>query len=74
VAWSWSAFWAAITLVFVVERVSTVWSRGPRARLVAVGLFPEIVYDTFIQAVFVKAVVDFALRRGTDWNYVPREA
>lgn len=74
VAWSWSAFWAAITLVFVVERVSTVWSRGPRARLVAVGLFPEIVYDTFIQTVFIKAVVDFALRRGTDWNYVPREA
>jgi cellulose synthase/poly-beta-1,6-N-acetylglucosamine synthase-like glycosyltransferase len=73
-AYAWSPFWAAITLVFVVERVSTVWQRGPRARLLAALLVPEIVYDTFLQLVFVKTLGDFALRRGTDWNYVPREA
>ena len=63
-----------ITDVFVLERVSTVWERGWRARLVAAALFPEIAYDTFIQVVFAKSLIDFLLRRDADWNYVPRGA
>lgn len=70
---AWSAFWLAITGIFVAERVSSVWRRGRAARITAALLVPEIVYDTFIQAVFVKSVLDFLLRRDADWNYVPRE-
>ena len=72
--WVVSVFWLAITGVFVLERVSTVWERGWRARLVAAALFPEIAYDTFIQVVFAKSLIDFLLRRDADWNYVPRGA
>jgi cellulose synthase/poly-beta-1,6-N-acetylglucosamine synthase-like glycosyltransferase len=72
--WALSWFWLVISAVFVVERTTTVWGRGPRARGVAALLVPEIVYDTFIQAVFVKSAFDFLLRRGSDWNYVLRES
>lgn len=73
-AWGWSLFWLVVTGVFMVERVVTVWGRGWRARVVAALLIPEIAYDAFIQAVFAKALFDFARRSTTDWNHVPREA
>jgi poly-beta-1,6-N-acetyl-D-glucosamine synthase len=73
-AWSWSFFWLLITGIFIVERVMTVWGRGRSARVVAALLIPELAYDAFIQAVFVKALFDFARRSTADWNHVPREA
>ncbi len=72
--WELSWFWLVISAVFVVERTATIWGRGPGARGLAALLIPEIVYDTFIQAVFVKSAADFLLHRGSDWNYVPRES
>lgn len=73
-SWGMSFFWVFITGIFVTERVATVWGRGWRARIVAALLIPEIVYDTFIQAVFAKALFDFLRQRDADWNYVPRES
>lgn len=69
---SW--FWMAIGLIFVVERVVTVWSVGWRGRLIAFPLFIEIAYDLMLQAVFIKSLIDIATGRAAGWNYVPREA
>jgi cellulose synthase/poly-beta-1,6-N-acetylglucosamine synthase-like glycosyltransferase len=66
-------FWAIIGMVFVVERVVTVWAAGWRARLIALPLFIEIAYDLFLQAVYVKSLIDIASGRSAGWNYVPRE-
>ncbi|WP_199551933.1 glycosyltransferase family 2 protein [Streptomyces sp. N35] len=60
-------FWTAITLVFVVERAVTVRGAGPRAVLVAALLVPELLYDMFRQAVYVKSLIDLALRRQEHW-------
>ena len=67
-------FWAILGMIFVVERVVTVWSAGWRARLIALPLFIEIAYDLFLQAVYVKSLIDIASGRSAGWNYVPREA
>jgi cellulose synthase/poly-beta-1,6-N-acetylglucosamine synthase-like glycosyltransferase len=67
-------FWFAIGLIFVVERVVTVWAVGWRGRAIALPLAIEIAYDLVLQAVFVKSLVDIATGRAAGWNYVPREA
>jgi cellulose synthase/poly-beta-1,6-N-acetylglucosamine synthase-like glycosyltransferase len=67
-------FWAILGMIFVVERVVTVWPAGWRARLIALPLFIEIAYDLFLQAVYVKSLIDIASGRSAGWNYVPREA
>jgi cellulose synthase/poly-beta-1,6-N-acetylglucosamine synthase-like glycosyltransferase len=66
-------FWFGIGMIFVVERVVTVWSVGWRGRAVALPLAIEIGYDLVLQAVYVKSLVDIASGRAAGWNYVPRE-
>jgi len=67
-------FWAILGMVFVVERVVTVWPAGWRARLIALPLLIELAYDLFLQAVYVKSLIDIASGRSAGWNYVPRKA
>jgi biofilm PGA synthesis N-glycosyltransferase PgaC len=67
-------FWFSIGLIFVAERVVTVWAVGRRGRLIALPLVIEIGYDLVLQAVYVKSLVDIATGRTAGWNYVPREA
>src|SRR3954447_11900597 len=67
-------FWTAIGMIFVVERVVTVWAGGWKARLLALPLVIELAYDVVLQAVYVKSLVDIATGRKAGWNYVPREA
>ena len=67
-------FWAVIGMIFVVERVVTVWAVGWRGRLLAAPLVIEIAYDLVLQAVYVKSLIDIATGRASGWNYVPREA
>jgi cellulose synthase/poly-beta-1,6-N-acetylglucosamine synthase-like glycosyltransferase len=66
--------WAVIGLIFMVERVVTVWPGGWRARLLALPLVIEIAYDLVLQAVYVKSLIDISAGRTAGWNYVPREA
>jgi len=68
IAW----FWVAVGLIFVVERVVTVWPSGWRARLLALPLVIEIAYDLVLQAVYLKSLIDIAAGRSAGWNYVPR--
>ena len=67
-------FWFAIGLIFVAERVVTVWAVGRRGRLLALPLVIELGYDLVQQAVYLKSLVDIATGRSAGWNYVPREA
>lgn len=68
--WVWFPFWIAVGCLFVLERVVTVWRGGWRARLVAVTLFPELVFAMFLNVVYVKGILDIALRRGAGWKHV----
>ena len=70
--WIWFPFWTAIGLVFLVERVATVWRAGWRARLLAVTLLPELMYDVFLQMVFVNSLWRIATNRAADWGHVQR--
>ena len=67
-------FWALIGLIFVIERVVTVWAVGWRGRAIALPLAIEIAYDLVLQAVYVKSLYDIATGRTAGWNYVPRGA
>jgi len=64
-------WWTPLGLVFVAERVLTVWRRGVRARLLALVLVIEWAYDLVLQAVLVRALVDIVLGRRADWHHVP---
>ena len=68
----WSPFWLTIGLIFVVERIVTVWRVGWKGRLLAAPIFPELGYVVFLQACFVTSLVQILLGRKAGWNYVPR--
>jgi poly-beta-1,6-N-acetyl-D-glucosamine synthase len=66
--------WLGIGMIFVVERVVTVWKAGWRGRALAFPLVIELAYAIFLQVVFTKSLVEIATGRAAGWNYVPREA
>ena len=70
----WSPFWVTIGIIFVVERVVTVWAGGWRARLLAAPIVLELAYAMFLQICFVTSIVQIAMGRKAGWNYVPRNA
>ncbi len=70
--WVWFPFWIGIGLVFIVERVATVWRGGLKARLVAATLFPEMGFALFLNIIYVKGILDLSLGRKADWKYVPQ--
>ncbi|MFI6503115.1 glycosyltransferase [Nonomuraea typhae] len=59
--------WAAITLIFVVERVVTVRARGPAQMLLAGVLVVEMAFDVFLQIVQAKAFWEAAWHRERKW-------
>lgn len=59
--------WAAITAIFMVERVVTVRARGPRQMLLAGLLLVEMVFDVFLQIVQAKAFWEAAWHRERKW-------
>jgi cellulose synthase/poly-beta-1,6-N-acetylglucosamine synthase-like glycosyltransferase len=63
-------FWLAITSVFMVERVVTVWKGGWVARLVAATLYIELAYDVILQITWMRSVVEAILRREAKWVHV----
>jgi cellulose synthase/poly-beta-1,6-N-acetylglucosamine synthase-like glycosyltransferase len=65
-------FWVGVGVVFLLERVVTVWSAGLRGRLVALPLLIELAYDLFLQFVFVRSLIDIALRREARWGTAAR--
>jgi hypothetical protein len=61
-------FWVGVGVVFLLERLVSVWAAGRRGRLLAFPMIIELVYDGFLQAVFVRSLVDMALRREAQWG------
>jgi hypothetical protein len=61
-------------VIFMVERLVTVWRGGWAARLVALAIFPELFFDAFLQLAYVKGVLDISLGRTAGWTHVQREA
>ncbi|MGG5257263.1 glycosyltransferase family 2 protein [Phycicoccus avicenniae] len=72
--WVWFPFWLGIGVVFMVERVISAWRGGWRARLVALTLFPELVYATFLNVVFLRGVFDILTGKQAQWSHVTRTA
>ncbi|UYO96841.1 glycosyltransferase family 2 protein [Microbacterium sp. M28] len=68
--WVWFPFWLGIGALFAVERVITVWRGGWRARMVAALVFPELVYDCFLNLAFLRGVFEIAFGRSATWKHV----
>lgn len=68
--WVWFPFWIAIGLLFSAERVITAWKGGWRARVVAALVFPELVYDSFLNLAFLRGVFEIAFGRSATWKHV----
>jgi cellulose synthase/poly-beta-1,6-N-acetylglucosamine synthase-like glycosyltransferase len=62
-----SPLWLGVTVVFMVERVVTVRSRGPGQMLLSSVLVIEMAFDLFLQAVQARAFSDALLRRERRW-------
>lgn len=73
-SWVWFPFWIGVGSIFVVDRIVSVWSGGWRARLLAALLVPELLYDVFLDVVYVKGIADITLARGAAWGHVVHEA
>jgi hypothetical protein len=43
---------------------------GTRGRLLALPLVPEIFYDLFLEAVYVKGVLDISFGRTANWRHL----
>ncbi|HRD62898.1 MAG TPA: glycosyltransferase family 2 protein [Nocardioides sp.] len=67
--WVWVPFWLGIGLVFLVERVVSVWRAGPAGRLLGLTLFPELVFAMFLNVVYVKGIIDISLARSASWEH-----
>lgn len=63
-------FWLSIGTIFIIERVVTVWRGGWRARALAVLLIPELLFDLFLDAVYLKGVADITFGRKASWKHV----
>ena len=68
--WVWFPFWLVVGSLFVFERVVTVWREGWAARFLALLVLPELLYDLFLQSVFVRSLLDILLRRRAGWGHV----
>ncbi|SCX14888.1 glycosyltransferase family 2 protein [Candidatus Aquiluna sp. UB-MaderosW2red] len=71
--WVWYPFWLGVGAIFLYERVKTVWHSGWRARLLAATMIPELIYEFFLQAVFLNSMLDIILKRDANWGHVVHE-
>lgn len=71
----WSPWWASVSLLFLIERIVTVWRIGTRrGRLLALSVLPEIGYDLFLQFTFLRAAVHILRRSEAHWAKAPASA
>jgi len=68
--WVWFPFWLSVGSVFVVDRVISTWRGGWRARLLAGLLIPELLYDVYLDACYVKGIIDITFARSARWGHV----
>jgi len=63
-------FWLCVGFIFCVERVTTVWKEGTKARLLAAPLVIELGYDFFLLLVYLKSIADIVLGRQKGWHHL----
>jgi biofilm PGA synthesis N-glycosyltransferase PgaC len=68
--WVWFPFWIGVGSVFVADRVVSAWSGGWKARLLALLMLPELVYDMYLDVVYVKGIFDITFARNATWGHV----
>ncbi len=68
--WVWFPFWLGVGSLFVVDRVVSAWKGGWRARLLALVMVPELLYDMYLDIVYVKGIVDITFARNATWGHV----
>lgn len=68
--WVWFPFWLGVGTVFIADRVISAWSGGWRARLLAALLVPELIYDMYLDVVYVKGIFDITFARNAEWGHV----
>lgn len=68
--WICFPFWVGLGILFIVERVITVWRGGWRARVLSLTLFPELLFAMFLNVVYVKGILDISLGRQANWRHV----
>ena len=68
--WVWFPFWIGVGILFVLERVVSAWSGGWKARLLAALLVPELLYDVYLDVIYVKGIFDITFARRAEWGHV----
>ena len=66
--WIWYPFWMVLGLIFMVERVVTVWRSTAFAKVVAALLIPELIFASFLNIVFLKGVLDILFAKQARWG------
>jgi hypothetical protein len=46
-----------------------VWRAGPAGRLLGAALLPELFFAMFLNAVYVKGIIDISLARRATWEH-----
>lgn len=64
-----SGWWLSIGLIFIAERVVTVWPMGGRVRALAAVLVFDFGYDLILQTVLVRALFDSLTDRPQLWHH-----
>lgn len=70
--WVWYPFWIVLALVFIAEKIWSVRKGDWKAKLLASTLLIELAYDTLLGIIFVKGVIDMAMRKQAHWSGQPR--
>lgn len=50
----------------------TVWHGGWPARLLALTVVPELVFDMFLNVVYVKGIIDMSVGREASWKHLAK--
>ena len=72
--WVWFPFWLSIGTVFTIERVVSVWKGGWAARVLAATVIPELLFDMYLNAVYVKGIIDITRGEQGSWGHVQQRS
>jgi cellulose synthase/poly-beta-1,6-N-acetylglucosamine synthase-like glycosyltransferase len=72
--WVWFPFWLGVGSLFALDRVVSTWRGGWKARLLAALLVPELLYDGYLDVVYVKGIFDITFARKARWGHVAHAA
>ncbi|TFD72087.1 glycosyltransferase family 2 protein [Cryobacterium gelidum] len=72
--WVWFPFWLSIGTVFTIERVVSVWKAGWAARVLAAAVIPELLFDMYLHAVYIKGIIDITRGEQGSWGHVQQRS